>query len=29
VVYVAKEIMGLNPLLLNVDAGWNTQELVH
>jgi N-acetyl sugar amidotransferase len=28
VAYVAKEIMGLNPLLFHVDAGWNTQEAV-
>ena len=26
--YVAKEIMGLRPLLLHVDAGWNTQQAV-
>jgi len=26
--YVAKEIMGLKPLLFHVDAGWNTQEAV-
>ena len=26
--YIAKEIMGLNPLLLHVDAGWNTQQAV-
>ena len=27
-VYVAKEIMGLRPLLLHVDAGWNTDQAV-
>ncbi len=27
-VYVAKEIMGLNPLLFHVDAGWNTDKAV-
>jgi N-acetyl sugar amidotransferase len=26
--YIAKEIMGLRPLLLHVDAGWNTQQAV-
>jgi len=26
--YIAKEIMGLNPLLLHVDAGWNTRQAV-
>lgn len=26
--YVAKEIMGLRPLLLHVDAGWNTDQAV-
>jgi N-acetyl sugar amidotransferase len=26
--YIAKEIMGLRPLLLHVDAGWNTQKAV-
>ena len=26
--YVAKEIMGLRPLLLHVDAGWNTEQAV-
>ena len=26
--YIAKEIMGLNPLLLHVDAGWNTHQAV-
>lgn len=26
--YVAKEIMGLRPLLFHVDAGWNTREAV-
>ena len=28
VAYIAKEIMGLKPLLFHVDAGWNTQEAV-
>lgn len=28
VAYVAKEIMGLRPLLLHVDAGWNTEQAV-
>jgi N-acetyl sugar amidotransferase len=28
VAYVAKEIMGLRPLLLHVDAGWNTDQAV-
>lgn len=28
VAYVAKEIMGLRPLLFHVDAGWNTQQAV-
>jgi putative aminotransferase len=28
VAYVVKEIMGLKPLLLHVDAGWNTQQAV-
>jgi N-acetyl sugar amidotransferase len=27
-VYVAKEIMGLRPLVFHVDAGWNTQQAV-
>jgi N-acetyl sugar amidotransferase len=27
-VYIAKEIMGLNPLLVHVDAGWNTKQAV-
>ena len=27
--YVAKEVMGLNPLLYHVDAGWNSQQAVH
>jgi N-acetyl sugar amidotransferase len=27
--YVAKEVMGLRPLLFHVDAGWNTQQAVH
>ena len=26
--YVAKELMGLRPLLLHVDAGWNTEQAV-
>ncbi len=26
--YIAKEVMGLNPLLLHVDAGWNTKQAV-
>ena len=28
VTYIAKEIMGLRPLLFHVDAGWNTQQAV-
>ena len=28
VAYIAKEIMGLRPLLLHVDAGWNTEQAV-
>jgi N-acetyl sugar amidotransferase len=28
VAYVAKEFMGLRPLLLHVDAGWNTEQAV-
>jgi N-acetyl sugar amidotransferase len=28
VAYVAKEIMGLRPLLFHVDAGWNTEQAV-
>lgn len=28
VAYVAKEVMGLRPLLLHVDAGWNTEQAV-
>ena len=28
VAYVAKEIMGINPLLFHVDAGWNTDRAV-
>ncbi len=28
VAYVAKEIMGLRPLLYHVDAGWNTEKAV-
>lgn len=27
--YIAKEIMGLRPLLLHVDAGWNTEQAVN
>lgn len=27
--YVAKEVMGLRPLLFHVDAGWNTKQAVH
>ena len=27
-VYIAKEIMGLRPLIYHVDAGWNTQQAV-
>ena len=27
--YVAKEKMGLNPLIFHTDAGWNSQEAVH
>jgi N-acetyl sugar amidotransferase len=27
-VYVAKEMMGLRPLVFHVDAGWNTQQAV-
>lgn len=26
--YIAKEVMGLNPLLFHVDAGWNTDKAV-
>jgi tRNA(Ile)-lysidine synthase TilS/MesJ len=26
--YIAKEIMGLRPLLFHVDAGWNTDQAV-
>ena len=26
--YVAKEIMGLRPLIYHVDAGWNTEQAV-
>lgn len=29
VAYIAKEKMGLKPLLFHVDAGWNTQEAVN
>jgi N-acetyl sugar amidotransferase len=28
VLYVAKEIMGLRPLVFHVDAGWNTEQAV-
>ena len=28
VAYVAKEVMGLKPLLIHVDGGWNTQQAV-
>ena len=28
VAYVAKEIMGLRPLLFHVDAGWNTEKAI-
>jgi N-acetyl sugar amidotransferase len=28
VAYLAKEVMGLRPLLFHVDAGWNTQQAV-
>jgi N-acetyl sugar amidotransferase len=28
VAYIAKELMGLRPLLLHVDAGWNTEQAV-
>ncbi|WP_222535561.1 N-acetyl sugar amidotransferase [Pedobacter polysacchareus] len=28
VTYIAKEVMGLNPLIFHVDAGWNTQQAV-
>lgn len=28
VAYIAKEVMGLRPLLLHVDAGWNTEQAV-
>lgn len=28
VAYIAKEVMGLRPLLFHVDAGWNTQQAV-
>jgi N-acetyl sugar amidotransferase len=28
VTYIAKELMGLRPLLFHVDAGWNTQQAV-
>lgn len=27
-VYIAKEVMGLRPLVFHVDAGWNTQQAV-
>lgn len=26
--YIAKEVMGLNPMLFHVDAGWNTHQAV-
>jgi len=26
--YIAKEVMGLNPMLFHVDAGWNTDQAV-
>ena len=29
VTYVAKEMMGLRPLILHVDTGWNSQEAVN
>jgi N-acetyl sugar amidotransferase len=29
VTYLAKEKLGLRPLLLHVDAGWNSQQAVH
>lgn len=29
VTYLAKEVMGLRPLLLHVDAGWNSQQAVN
>jgi N-acetyl sugar amidotransferase len=29
VTYIAKEKLGLNPLLLHVDAGWNSQQAVN
>ncbi len=29
VTYIAKERMGLRPLLFHVDAGWNSQQAVH
>ncbi len=29
VAYVAKEVMGLRPLLFHVDAGWNSELAVH
>lgn len=28
-VYLAKEELGLNPLVFHVDAGWNSQQAVH
>ena len=28
VAYIAKEVMGLRPLLFHVDAGWNTDRAV-
>jgi N-acetyl sugar amidotransferase len=27
--YIAKEKMGLNPLIFHIDAGWNSQQAVH
>jgi N-acetyl sugar amidotransferase len=29
VAYLAREVMGLRPLMLHVDAGWNSQQAVH
>ena len=29
VAYIAKEVMGLRPLLFHVDAGWNTEQAVN
>ena len=28
-VYLAKEKLGLRPLVFHVDAGWNSQQAVH